>query len=236
MTFLKNISCLLIAVFFLFLPKINAQHDHGTGSTDKPSVHGMLIFGTDNVYASHLPMFHSPHNYQIVIELTMDKTAKQKFVADQFKNPQFTTYTIEPERFVLPDMIAKQGSFKANLYRGHFERGGVKIADGITLKISKVVYFKKFDASETKKDSAAFLLFGSAKEQFAVHKISNKPDFEQIIQVKVGLTNPTETSFFSSTNTPIGISGNTIRVKMGNKEVDIVLFKQLYLEFDDLKE
>jgi hypothetical protein len=122
------------------------------------------------------------------------------------------------------------------LYRGHFERGGVKIAVGITLKISKVVYFKKFDAYETKKDSAAFLLFGSAKEQFAAHKISNKPDFEQIIQVKVGLTNPTETSVFSSTNTPIGISGNTIRVKMGNKEVDIVLFKQLYLEFDDLKE
>jgi hypothetical protein len=196
----------------------------------------MLIFGTDNVYASHLPMFHSPHNYQIVIELTLDKVAKQKFVADQLKNPQFTTYTIEPERFVLPDMIAKQGSFKANLYRGHFERGGVKIAAGITLKVSKVVYFKKFDAAETKKDSAAFLLFGSAKEQFAVHQISSKPDFEQIIQVKLGLTNPIETSVFASTNTPIGISGNTIKVKMGNKDMDIVLLKQLYLEFDDLKE
>jgi hypothetical protein len=233
---LKTTSCLCVVAFLLFFSKVNAQHDHTTDAKDKPSVHGMLIFGTDNVYASHLPMFRSPHNYQIIIELTMDKTAKQKFVADQLKNPQYTTYTIEPERFVLPDMIVKQGSFKANLYRGHFERGGVKIAEGITLKISKVVYFKKFEATEAQKDSAVFLLFGSPKEQFAVHQISNKPDFEQIIQVKTGVVNAIETAVFSPKNTPIGISGNTIQVKMSNKDVDIVLLKQLYLEFDDLKE
>jgi hypothetical protein len=236
MKFQKNTSWLLIAAFYLFLPKINAQHDHGTASTDKPSVHGMLIFGTDNVYASHLPMFHSPHNYQIILELTLDKTAKQKFVADQLKNPQFTTYTIEPERFVLPDMVAQKGSFKAHLYRGHFERGGVKIAENITLKISKVVYFKKFETAESKTENALFLLFGSPKEQFAVHQISNKPDFEQIIQVKADLKNAMETAVFSAKNTPIGISSNTIKVKIGQKETDIVLLKQLYLEFDDLKE
>jgi hypothetical protein len=236
MKFLKTTSCLCVVAFLLFLPKVNAQHDHTTDAKDKPSVHGMLIFGTDNVYASHLPMFHSPHNYQIIIELTMDKVAKQKFMADQLKNPQYTTYTIEPERFVLPDMIAKQGSFKANVYRGHFERGGVKIADGITFKINKVVYFKKFEANDAKKDSAVFLLFGSPKEQFAVHQISNKPDFEQIIQVKMGLTNAIETTAFSPSNTPIGISGNAIKIKVGNKEMDIILLKQLYLEFDDLRE
>src|SRR3569623_786421 len=30
-------------------------------STDKPSDHGMLVVGSDSVYLSHLPMFHSPH-------------------------------------------------------------------------------------------------------------------------------------------------------------------------------
>jgi hypothetical protein len=236
MKFFKKVSCLCLVASILFLSNLTAQHDHGTASKDKPSVHGMLIFGTDNVYASHLPMFRSPHDYQIIIELTMDNSAKKKFVADQAKNPQYTTYTIEPERFVLPDIIAKLGSFKANLYRGHFERGGQKIAENITVTIKKVVYFKKFDATETKKDSAVFLVFGSTKEQFAVHKISNKPDFEQILQVKTGLTNAMETTVFSPKNTPIGISGNTIQVKMGSKEMDIVLLKQLYLEFDDLKE
>jgi hypothetical protein len=225
-----------ILILFAFISTTTfAQHDHTAMGTDKASTHGMLIFGTDKIYASHLPMFRTPHNYQIIIELTLDKATKLKFVADQKLHPEFTTYTIEPEKFVLPDMINAKGSFKANLYRGHFERGGTKIADSINIKITTIVYFKKFDANVAKQSEASFLVFGTSKEQFAIHQISNKPDFEQILQVKTIITT-LETVSFSVNNNPVGVSSNTITVKINGKEKDITLLKQLYLEFDDLKE
>jgi hypothetical protein len=227
----------LLAFCFCINTFALAQHNHGAISTDKPSVHGMLIFGTDKIYASHLAMFHAPHNYQIIIEVVLDKATKRKFLADQKAHPEFTTYTIEPEKFVLPDMISKQGSFKANLYRGHFERGGVKIADSILVKIVAIVYFRNLDLTESKLSTSNFIVFGGSKEQFMVHQISHQPDFEQILQVKVILEkNKTEIVNCGTSNHPIGISGNTITVKINNKDSDITLLKQLYLEFDDLKE
>jgi hypothetical protein len=225
-----------ILILFAFISANTfAQHDHSAMVTDKASTHGMLIFGTDKIYASHLPMFRTPHNYQIIIELTLDKTAKQKFIADQKLHPEYTTYTIEPEKFVLPDMINAKRSFKANVYRGHFERGGIKIADSINIKITNIVYFKKFDSTAAKHTEANFLVFGTSKEQFAIHQISNKPDFEQILQVKTSIAK-LETVSFSTINNSVGVSSNTITVKINNKDVVVTLLKQLYLEFDDLKE
>jgi hypothetical protein len=226
---------LFILLFVFISANIFAQHDHAVISTDKASTHGMLIFGADKIYASHLPMFRSPHNYQIIIELVLDKVAKQKFIAYQKLHPEFTTYTIEPERFILPDMINAKGSFKANLYRGHFERGGIKIGDSIKIKIQNIIYFKKFDATAVKQTEANFLVFGTCNEQFAIHQISNKHDFEQILQVKVGVSK-LETVSFSTSNNPVGVSGNIITVIINNKNTDITFLKQLYLEFDDLKE
>jgi hypothetical protein len=227
--FLLHVLCLLVSTYTY------AQHDHAAMSPDKASTHGMFIFGTSKIYASHLPMFRTPHNYQIILELVLDTKAQQKFITDQKQNPQYTTYTIEPEKFVLPDMVAKKGTFKANLYRGHFERGGIKIADSITIKIVEVVYFKKFDANAAKQTEANFIVFGNSKEQFAIHQISNKPDFEQILQVKIKLSK-LETISFSTNNNAMGVSSNTITVKMNGKNADVILLKQLYLEFDDLKE
>jgi hypothetical protein len=226
---LLYVLCILVSTYTY------AQHDHAAMSNDKASTHGMLIFGTTKIYASHLPMFRTPHNYQIILELALDAKALQKFITDQKQNPQYTTYTIEPEKFVLPDMVGKKGTFKANLYRGHFERGGIKIADSITLKIVSVVYFKKFDAAATKQTEANFIVFGNNKEQFAIHQISNKPDFEQILQVKASISK-LETVVFSASNNPVGVSSNTITVKINGKDADVILLQQLYLEFDDLKE
>jgi hypothetical protein len=231
----KRIFTLLL--FFVLAINAEAQHGHSGMAADKPSVHGMLIFGTQKMYASHLPLFHAPHNYQIIIELELDKAAKEKFIKDQQLHPEFTTYTIEPERFILPDKINSKGSFKANLYRGHFERGGVKIADSISIKISSVIFFKQFNPDEPRSLNAAYLLFGNSKEQFAVHLISNKPDFEQIIQVKTGeVSSKAESVILSDINSPAGVSSNGVSVKIGGKTRQLILLKQLYLEFDDLKE
>lgn len=231
---MKNI---LYLILFAFTFQINAQHENHKMSLDRPSTHGMLLFGSEKIYASHLPMFHSPHDYQIILELELSKADKQKYISDKNKNPNYTTYTIEPEKFVLPDMINNPKPFKVNLYRGHFERGGIEILKNITLKIVQVVSFKKFNPEEMKSKTTNFILFGNEKEQFLAHEITNKPDFEQIIAVKTNLSLFVKkekiaiVTLNSSENNPIGISSNEVLVD----EKPIVLLKQLYLEFDDLK-
>ncbi len=232
----KKYFCVAL-LFLFFASNSKAQHGHTGMSSDKASVHGMVIFGTEKIYASHLPLFHTPHNYQIILLLELDEIDKQKFVVDQQKHPEFATYTIEPERFILPDKIQDKGSFKANLYRGHFERGGVKIADSINIKILEVLLFKKFEEGEKKVNSANYFLFGNEKEQFAIHQISNKPDFDHIIQVKTKLgSNNFDTVILSKFNNPVGVSGNSISLNPNGENVELILLKQLYLEFDDLRE
>ena len=226
-------------ILFLFLTLVTlnsfSQEDHSMHmkSTDKASTHGMLLFGKEKIYASHLPMFHSPHNYQIILELELDKTTTQKYIADQKLHPECTTYTIEPEKFVLPEMIENPKLFSVDLYRGHFERGGIKIASKAIVKITKVIYFKKFDSNETKAITTNFILFGNSKEQFLAHQISNKPDFDQIIEVKTAFESDKSQIITtdSSANSLLGISSNEIVID----KKSILLLKQLYLEFDDLK-
>jgi len=234
---MRFIQFIIITIFTF----ANAQEHHENHSQDKPSTHGMLIFGKEKIYASHLPMFHSPHDYQIILELELDKDTQKLFVTDQENNPEYTTYTIEPEKFVLPDMIHNPKPFKANLYRGHFERGGTKIASDIIVTLKTVIYYDKFNTTKARATSNTFILFGNEKENFIAHQITNKPDFDQIIQVKMAanlllenkkheliIVNKTE-------NSPIGVGGNDIEVTNNSNVFNITLLKQLYLEFDDLK-
>lgn len=230
-------TCFLFLYLF-FAIHIYAQSHHVAGPQDKPSTHGMLIFGTEKIYASHLPLFHSPHNYQILLELQLDDKSTELYSADQLANPQSVTYTVEPEKFVLPDKIISRGNFNARLYRGHFERGGIKIADSVSIKIVSVIYFRELNTKDQKNETTDFILFGNSKEQYAAHFITNAPDFEQVIQVDAAKLLSGNNALFKvitfseKENSPIGVSGNTIETAdMGN----ITLLRQVYLEFEDLK-
>jgi hypothetical protein len=180
---LKTLSFL---VFWLFGQALFAQN-HFTKSTDKPSTHGMLVFGgvaDSPLYASHLPMFHSPHDYQVLLHISVNDSTRALYAASRKKFPNERVYTIEPEVFVLPDMIQQPRPFKVHLYRGHFERGGTKIAENVLVEIRTVLHFRKFDPAMTRPTRAEFLLFGTSKESFLAHFIAAKPDFDQILSVR----------------------------------------------------
>lgn len=231
---MKKILVFSICLFAITIIA-SGQHNHG-GSTDQPGVHGMLIFGRDVFYASHLPLFgHALHGYQGIFRLTLDAKSAKLFQKDQQLHPEHATYTIEPETFVLPDMAANPRPFKAKLYRGHFERGGELIASSVQISIQKVVLFKKFDPATPRAGELKYLIVGSGKERFAVHLLSNKPDFEQVMQVKTDLGEGVEFVFPQAANEVPGVSGNKTEVRAGQKKVVMTLLRQIYLEFDDLR-
>jgi hypothetical protein len=233
---INNFFASLLLLVTVCSVSATAQYIH---HADRPAVHGMVIFGNEKIYAYHLPMFDAPHNYQVILELTFDAETLRIFKRDQQLNPEHATYTIEPEKFVLPEMLDNPRPFRVNIYRGHFERGGVKIITGAVVQIADVKYSNLLDASR-QKGQMQFFVFGNTKEQYAVHVLTNKPDFDQIIQVSLDLAMLKDqkyvtVNFPALENSPIGVSGNAVNGFLTDRPIKIILLRQLYLEFDDLR-
>src|SRR3954453_24190226 len=109
-------------------------------------------------------------------------------------NPHVKMYTLEPrEFFVLADLFTPDkeqpslASFKANVFRGHLERGGERIAglEDVDVNVKRVVVARKFEPTDGRSDHLSYVLFGKGQELFLAHWISKPPDFDQILSVTV---------------------------------------------------
>ena len=173
---------------------------------DSPATHNMLVFGETKIYLSHLPMFDgvtedktdytTPHRYQIILEASFhrgEQNLQKVYANDRRKNASVTIYTLNPENFVLPRLgLGSPQSpllpgFKAKIFRGHLEKGGqvVRGLDNVTVKVSRIVHFRKFNPHASPPAELKYLLFGSAQEPFLAHYISKPPDFDQVLSVKI---------------------------------------------------
>jgi hypothetical protein len=225
-----------IALLIVGAP-VFAQHH-----PDKPAIHGMLLKGRGTIYASHLPMFHSPHDYQIILKLKFDDAANQRYLQDRKVHTEEPVYTIEPEVFVLPEMVNRTKKFKAKVYRGHFERKGVMIAEDVHVTIEQVIYFKHFKDDERKPVHLKYILFGNDKEQFLAHQISASPDFDEVLAMKIEKDktdmlkkSPYKIIEFDENDIRTPFSWNTNSIEVDSKKIKFTDHKTLYLEFGDLE-
>lgn len=228
----------LTTIYFLILSQsLSAQKHH---SADHPGTHGMVLFGEHEQYVSHLPLFYTPHDYQVIVNVKLDSSTQQFYLEDR-KIHQAELYTIEPDKFVLPEILNDIHSFKANLYRGHFERGGQLILQNINVEIVKIIYFKKLIQTKNTPTSLHYMLFGNKQEQFLVHQILSRPEFDEILNVQV-----LDVKAISKLNNgeviTVSLPAKTIKPypwkfntesTIGKTKMNVL--KHIYLEFDDLK-
>jgi hypothetical protein len=87
----------------------------------------MVVIGSDTIFLSHLPMLHSPHDYQVLLEVTFG-AADSVYRDDRDSHPDVRFYTFAPEKFALPDLFPghageppQRTSFTGSLVRNHFE-------------------------------------------------------------------------------------------------------------------
>ncbi|MBA3542270.1 MAG: hypothetical protein H0T79_21825 [Deltaproteobacteria bacterium] len=198
-----------------------------TRRQDAPAVHGMALFGDARTFASHLPMFHAPHDYQVLLQVTLE--------------PHITLapgelYTIAPTPFELARVETPGYAMTVDVYRGHFERGGTRVA-AATARIERVLRFTPLNAATTGATQPRFVLFGTAREAFLVHVITTRPDFDQIVRVTVpaglDLTTPREVRITRSPTAELTV-GETVEASVGDKSITLRVDAQLYLERDDL--
>lgn len=162
------------------------SHAHG--------VHGMVLFGEPGrVFASHLPLYRHPHDWQVVLELApADEPGQQQVNALLAAGGLLT---LEPERFDLwrlkPGASAPLSQFQATLYRDHFERGGEKLQN-LSWQVNRVWWFEPVRVDNEASAHHYFVIAsdGAGQTGWLLHKVERRPDVDQILRIKTatGLT------------------------------------------------
>jgi hypothetical protein len=167
---------------------------------DPPAFHDMLLVGATTAYLYHLPMFMSPHDYQVVLEVALTKAGGDPFAAyvDDRKATGTEMYSFAPSvRFVLTDLISPDpthpgvSQIPGTIFRGHFEGGhfeaqGEPLIDKVVAQIVHVVQFRKFAPNAPDLPQLAYLAFGKGGEIFVAHVLSKAPDFDQVLGATIG--------------------------------------------------
>jgi hypothetical protein len=163
--------------------------EHGEHST--MGVHGMLLFGEEPLYLSHLPMFESPHNFQVILEVGFDDAVREVLRADS-KTSGDDMHTFEPVEFPITELDPSgdgpaRTSIEGTIFHGHFERGGRPIARDVTAEVRDVVYFAELDmqAHHEADGTLTYLCFGRAGRLHLAHQITASPDFDQVLTFRL---------------------------------------------------
>ena len=169
------------------LPLHAADQTYGT--------HGMALFGgREGMYASHLPMFHAPHDYQIILQIHLadpatDAALRKRLEADD------ALWTIDPEKFEIsglaPGAAKPRTQFKADLVQGHFERGGKTQYRAAKVVIDKVLVFRQLDDKPHNASMSRYMQLGSGAQRFLVKEIDSRPDFDHIVSYRAAPGAPT---------------------------------------------
>jgi hypothetical protein len=201
----------LLAILMLLPLSANAtQVDTPTDSPLTAQVrvglHGMLLFGSEyGLFASHLPMFHLPHNAQVVLQLTFDDPQINTAVINGLTLSAASGYpiwTIVPQQFDLSMLSPAHPShiehLNVDIVKGHFERGGEMQWKNQGLTVTRVLVFNELDTQfeQQKTSNNTYLKVNNTpddKVQFLVKRLTTRPDADHIVRLdNVGNSLPAE--------------------------------------------
>ncbi|HEY8271863.1 MAG TPA: hypothetical protein VIG33_13310 [Pseudobdellovibrionaceae bacterium] len=156
-----------------------------TSQADSAAIHGMVLFGKSTTYASHLPMFHSPHDGQVIMKISLSDFPRCKTVLLYQKLSAAATdkiFTLLPEALDLAQVMnGEMTQFTASIYEGHFEKSG-KLLGMVIVKVEKLILSAKLDSLAPEQNQ--YLIFGERGEYFAAHIINGRPSYDSILEVK----------------------------------------------------
>lgn len=150
--------------------------------------HGMAVFGgREGLYASHLPMFHAPHDTQVVLRFHLADAAADRALRDTLaRHPRL--WTLDPAPFDLlrlqPGHAEPLRTFAARFFSGHFERGGQPQPAVQRVVVDDVVVFNRLEARPREAATGRYRLIGRGGDWFAVKAIDRRPDFDHLLKLQ----------------------------------------------------
>jgi hypothetical protein len=159
--------------------------------------HGMALFGgKEGLYASHLPMFHTPHDYQVILQVHVADPATDAALRRRLDGKS-ALWTIAPEKFELsrlaPAAALPLKRFRADLVLGHFEQGGKTRYAAATVVVDKVLMFRKLSPEQSASVSASYVQIGSGRQRYLVKQIDSRPDYDHIVAYAAAESAPATT-------------------------------------------
>ncbi|WP_444957203.1 hypothetical protein [Microbulbifer sp. ZKSA002] len=173
---MKNILLFLaltISSSVCFTQSSLAQSDNSVG------IHGMALFTVGGqIIAAHMPLHGGKHSHQVILELETDD---QEEVQNLLKRNELVT--LLPDEFSLRELReGKLNAFNAELFTGHFERGGKLALQAVTFRVTS----RLMDSPLTRTENGHYQLILLENSTLLVHEIASTPSFDQILLVSTG--------------------------------------------------
>ena len=186
-------------------------------------IHGMvLVTHGSTIFASKLSRYQKPHNMQLLYKLDNKDLAILQTVRDS----QFIT--IKPKPFNLQRLMrGEKVVIQADLYNGHYNRGGTLVYENISLTFDEKLYLRSFDdikPSSTKKEYDVVSLRKNYK--IYIHRIQQAPSFDHILGVDL------VAGCLGRFNTTSPVPKET---ELQYKFINCGTIKPLYFETEDFK-
>ncbi len=217
---------LFLLILFVFIFPFTVQAEEEEPKPLDPAyegIHGMVLINNgSSLYASHLPLFHKPHDAQIIYKLDVSNNALIYLVRDA------DMVTIKPAKFNLQRLMRGESfSVKADVYIGHFERGGSLTYEQMDITFSELEYLRmieKADKPVAKQVYDTVPINNGAR--LLVHQIQGVPTYDHIVLLYQNIGCLTE--FYTTSPVP---DKNRLLSKLSF----CGSMKPLYYETDDFK-
>lgn len=138
--------------------------------------HGMVLFTDDqeNIYASHLPLYSTPHDYQIIYQIIVPN--EQQVLAELRQG----MVTLLPSKFDLNRLVTREVfTIGADFYTGHFERGGIHF-DKMKIDFHKAILVEPITRNYQSQNQVFYNVKLNNHTYLLVHKIQQPPSFDAI--------------------------------------------------------
>ncbi|GLX77456.1 hypothetical protein tinsulaeT_07960 [Thalassotalea insulae] len=147
---------------------------------DYVGVHGMvLVSHSSSIYASHLPLYQKPHDIQLLYKIDTKSIPLIQLVRDA------DLVTIKPRPFNLQRLArGEKLTLTADVYLGHFERGGTVVYENMELIFSRQLYvraMKELPKASELQEYDVIKLTGNSR--IYVHRISQAPSYDHLIHI-----------------------------------------------------
>lgn len=192
---MKYILTMISLSMFIMSSAHSTRHGH----------HGMALFSDgQSLFASHLPLYKSPHDYQLVYHVETDH--KKQLI----KHLEKDMLTILPQHFNLNTLIeGKSLTINTTIYEGHFERGGQKLFEDDGFTFHKQIFKRQISDLNANTLTERFFLIemDNSHKQLAIHAIGPRPSFDMI-------------ALITNKNCPVKKHKNNkeLQLKMKNKD------------------
>jgi hypothetical protein len=187
-------------------------------------VHGMVLMNkASTIFAYHLPLYHKPHDVQLLYKLDVKNVALVHLVRDN------DMVTIKPKPFNLQRLMrGEKVALEADIYIGHFERDGMLVYENMTLNFAKQLYMRKLDDISPSSNNQEYDVVSYRKNnKIYIHRIQQAPSFDHLIHIDVNA------GCLPKFNTSSAVPKRT---ELQYKFLNCGTMKPFYFETEDFKE